>query len=281
MSDDKYDKILFDVNGDDFILKYYQNCKIRHPRNVNEYNKLEIISSEIKNKQFFEIGSDPYVYDGYNGQTKSRKSIKYMFKEYIIDIHEHGTGHNEFQYSEIFINIIKHDLPTHILFTIKHFQFHNILGFDDIYKYHPEYFMLENDKNITEILETIKKEKENIAISNETINQENKKIVEQKDELNRLILENKRINKDKQNELDKLILENQQKIDHYRNLEQEIIKVNKEKEIIKEEKRKIAICKEKMAQIKRNLDEEKFKLELEKDRINDVNVDEFINSILN
>jgi hypothetical protein len=36
-----------------------------------------------------------------------------------------------------------------------------------------------------------------------------------------------------------------------------------------------------MTQIKRNLDEEKFKLELEKDRINDVNVDEFINSILN
>ena len=31
-----------------------------------------------------------------------------------------------------------------------------------------------------------------------------------------------------------------------------------------------------MAQIKRNLDEEKFKLELEKDMINDVNVDEFI-----
>ena len=36
-----------------------------------------------------------------------------------------------------------------------------------------------------------------------------------------------------------------------------------------------------MAQIKRNLDEEKFKFELEKDRINDIDVDEFINSILN
>ena len=96
-----------------------------------------------------------------------------------------------------------------------------------IYKQHPEYFMSENDKNITEILETIKKEKEQITISNETINQENKKIVEQKDELNILILENERINKDKQNELDKLILENQQKIDHYKILNKNLLKKNK------------------------------------------------------
>ncbi len=86
--------------------------------------------------------------------------------------------------------------------------------------------------------------------------------------------------KEKQTELDKLILENQHKIDYYKNLEQQIIDVNKEKDIIKEEKRKIAIVKEKMAQQKRDFDEEKFKFELEKDRINDIDVDKFINSVL-
>jgi len=146
----------------------------------------------------------------------------------------------------------------------------------DIIKDFKENYKKKYDKELTEEQLEEQKEKLNkLILKNEKINKY------KQNSLDRLILENERINKDKQNELDKLILENQQKINHYKNLEQEIIKVNKEKEIIKEEKRKIAICKEKMAQIKRNLDEEKFKLELEKDKINDINVDEFINSILN
>ena len=35
-----------------------------------------------------------------------------------------------------------------------------------------------------------------------------------------------------------------------------------------------------MAQQKKEFDEEKFKFELEKDRINDIDVDKFINSVL-
>ena len=51
---------------------------------------------------------------------------------------------------------------------------------------------------------------------------------------------------------------------------------HKEKELIKEEKIKIAIVKEKLAQQKRDLDDDKFKFELEKDRINDFDIDKFI-----
>ena len=80
----------------------------------------------------------------------------------------------------------------------------------------------------------------------------------------------------KKDELDKLILENQQKINHYASLEQQIMDVQKEKELIKEENIKIAIVKEKLAQQKRDLDDDKFKFELEKDRINDFDIDKFI-----
>lgn len=281
MSDDKYDKILFD-HTDLVILDYYEECKriCTQPyiRGFNNYQSLKIIESDIKNKLFFNIVLPNSVNNDGGPQFKY---TMYIFKNYFVNfqIFPFCKGHSLINIVGN-ISITKHNFPIHILFAIKYLNFYppenknntNNIPITRIYEQHPEYFMSENDKNITEILETIKKDKEQITISNETINQENKKIVEQKDELNRLILEN---------ELDQLILENQQKIDHYKNLEQQIIEVNKEKEIIKEEKRKIAIVKEKMAQIKRNLDEEKFKLELEKDRINDVNVDEFINSILN
>jgi len=85
-------------------------------------------------------------------------------------------------------------------------------------------------------------------------------------ELDKLILENQKSTKHKLVELDKLILENQQKIDYYKSLKQQIIDVNKEKELIKEEKRKIA--------------KQKRKFELEQYRINDIDVDKFINSML-
>ena len=314
MSDDKYDKILFD-GGDLSIFNFYmeydnteehrqiQMDKQGADSNRAFHNLLKKIDLEIKNKLFFTI--IVYLFEGINLEghksfNETTKKILYMFREYIIEFMECTRNYYPYGYDDkqkfgnVSIHISrKHNMTVSMLFTIKHFQYSDLLKssnsyskpentyISDIYEQHPEYFMSENDKNITEILETIKKEKEQITISNETINQENKKIVEQKDELNKLILVNERINKNKQNELDKLILENQQKIDHYKSLEQELIKVNKEKELIKEEKRKIAICKEKMAQIKRNLDEKKFKFELEKDRINDVNVNEFINSILN
>ena len=102
-------------------------------------------------------------------------------------------------------------------------------------------------------------------------------------ERNKFLLEKDQtgiIMKEKQIELDKIILENQQKINYYKSLEQQIIDVNKEKELVKEEKRKIAIVKQKMAQQKKDFDEEKFKFELEKDRINDIDVDKFINSVI-
>ena len=290
MFDDKYDKILFD-HTDLVILDYYEECKLRctqsYIRGYDNYQQLKIIESDITNKLFFNI---VIPNNNVNNGSPQYKSIMYIFKNYFVNFPIFPFCKGQSLIDKVgTIIMTKHDFRMDILFTIKYLNFYlpdnknnpNNIPITRIYKNHPEYFMSENDKNITEILETINKDKEQITISKETINQENKKIVEKKEELDKLIIENDKITKNKQNELDKLILENQQKIDYYKNLEQQIIEVNKEKEIIKEEKRKIAIVKEKMAQIKRNLDEEKFKLELEKDRINDINVDDFINSNLN
>ena len=267
MSDDEYDKILFDgdpispYNQD--LLKYYENYKLYYT-NLEEYNKLEIISSEIKNKLYFKLGI--YVHDQYN----VRKA--FIFKKYIVDIFQ-NPGPNENNFGTVKINVIKHNIPTHILCAIKYFQYdeiyYDIAEFFDIYNTHPEYFMSNIDKNISELLETIQKDKVMIIKEKELIKF-------RQNELDKLILENKILIELKQNELDKLILENQQKINHYASLEQEIINVQKEKELIKEEKRKIAIVKEKLAQQKRELDDNKFKFELEKDRINDFDIDKFI-----
>ena len=145
MTNVEYDKLLFD--GDDlFILKYYENCKKWDPNNFNEYNKLKIIDAEIKNKIFFSVGSTPII-SQCNGQILSR-SISYMFKEYIVDIHQDCYGHNEFNFGSVTIKLIKHTIPYHILFAIKYFpynkQYSNIIN---MYNTHPEYFMSEIEKN--------------------------------------------------------------------------------------------------------------------------------------
>ena len=82
-------------------------------------------------------------------------------------------------------------------------------------------------------------------------------------------------------ELTKLILENQQKITHYKSLESQILSIDKDKQIILEEKQKLTIVKAKMAKNKREFDDEKLKFEIEKDRINDIDIDKFLNSELN
>ncbi len=102
-----------------------------------------------------------------------------------------------------------------------------------------------------------------------------------KDQLTQeLITDNEELIKQKE-ELDKLILYNQQQIEHYKSLEDKIISIEKDKEIILEEKRKIAICKEIMAKNKLEFDNEKLQFEIHKDRINDFDIDKFINSKLN
>jgi len=262
MSDEnEYDKILFD-GGNQFILEYYEKCKKYDPSNFNEYNKLDIISYEIKNNLFFEVESTPIRYVGFNGQYRSR-TISYMFKKYKVIINQEQAGPNELQLGCIKINICKHNIPTHILFSIRFYS--NI----NIYNNHPEYFMSNIEKNISEQLETIQKDKVMIIKEKESIKLK-------QNELDKLILENKDSIKLKQNELDELILENQRKINHYASLEQQIIEIQKEKELIKEEKRKISIAKDKLSQRKRDLDDDKFKFELEKDRINDFDIDKFI-----
>jgi hypothetical protein len=263
MSDDEYDKILFDGNPisghNQNLLKYYENYKLFNS-NLEEYNKLEIISSEIQNKLYFELGI--YQFDA--GCSNSTKT--FIFKEYIVIMDQNGAGSFDNQFGNVRINVIKHNIPTHILCAIKYFQYdkiyHSIAQSFDIYNTHPEYFMSNIEKNISEKLETIQNDKELIKVKN--------------DELDKLISDNKKIIKEKQNELDKLILENQQKIDYYASLEQQIIDIQKEKEFIKEDKRKISIAKDKLSQQKRELDDNKFKFELEKDRINDFDIDKFI-----
>jgi hypothetical protein len=245
---ESYDNILFD-GGDLFILKYYENCKKYHSNNFNEYNKLEILDTEIKNKQFFTIISTIPIYN--NSTQISRSSISYMFNSYIVDIFIEKSSYcsGELQFGQIQINIIKHNIPKQLLFAIKYFQYDNhnktFINKIDIYNTHPEYFMSNIEKNISHSLQGIQKEKEEIMIDNQNINNEKKLIESKNKELDKLMVENKTLIKEKQTELDKLILENHQKIDYYKSLEQQIIDVNKEKDIIKEEKERLQLLKKK------------------------------------
>jgi hypothetical protein len=119
------------------------------------------------------------------------------------------------------------------------------------------------EKDITNEKELIIKQKETIMIDEQLITLQKEELSKQKEEL------------------DKLILYNQQQIEHYKSLEEKIISIEKDKEIILEEKRKIAICKEIMAKNKLEFDNEKLQFEIHKDRINDFDIDKFINSELN
>ena len=192
-----------------------------------------------------------------------RYITNYVFKNFWI-VMTTLSGHTNSNF-----NI--HNLPNNILFSIKKImEYHPVkdsFNFITFYDKNTNYFKSNSDihyekRELQYKKEMIEQEQEKKMIKKEMFEQEQKGI----------------LIKEKQTELDKLILENQTKIDYYKDFEQQIIDVNKEKELIKEEKRKIAIVKEKMAQQKRAFDEEKFKFELEKDRINDI--DKFINLVL-
>ena len=104
--------------------------------------------------------------------------------------------------------------------------------------------------------------------------------IKQQDEFEQLIIEQKQLIIEQKEELNKLILENHEKINYYKSLESQIISISKDKNFIIEEKRKLAIVKEIMAKNKREFDNEKLKFLIEKDSINDFDIDKFINSIV-
>jgi hypothetical protein len=282
MSDDEYDNILFDrTNGIEIIelIRDRPNCNFKGP---------------IDKFFIFAVHRDTPDYDSLAGRYQ-RNNTYVVFKKFIIVIvpnEPDGIAQTE-NYSTIM-----HNLPNNILFVLKTIKYDSIndngLNINQLitfYDTNTNYFKSNSDIYYDKLKqEMINYEKEQKGIL----------IKEKQTELDKLILDNqqkidyynnleqqiidvnkeKEIIKENQTKLDKLILDNQQKIDYYKSLEQQIIDVNKEKEIIKEEKRKIIIVKEKMAQQKRNFDEEKCKFELEKDRINEIDVDNFINSVL-
>jgi len=257
MSDDEYDNILFNKTDGIKIIEQFKGSKkltdFEGP--IDKY--FIIIINRIHMHRLIELNSD----------------IIYVFKKIFIII----PGNNN---NKKINRIDTHNLPNNILFSLKTIHFNNInthgLNFDNLitfYDKNTNYFKSKNDIHYEKLELKYKEEKE-------MIERGKNKLLLEKDQFEKYQAGIIMKEKEKQTELDKLILENQQKINYYKSLEQQIIDVNKEKEIIKEEKRKIAIVKEKMAQQKREFDEEKFKFELEKDRINDIDVDKFINSVL-
>jgi hypothetical protein len=265
MSSDEYDNILF--NQTDGIKIFEQN---------KGSNKLSDFEGPIDKYFIFTVHRDTLQEGQLNGgfgtghNRSSRHDTFYVFKKFLISkVPSSYCG----QHDRYNIGIHKHNLPNNILFSLKTINFNdinnnglNINKLITFYDKNTNYFKSNSDIHYEKLELKYKQEKE-------MIEQGKNKLLLEKEDKSILI-------KEKQTELDKLILENQQKIDYYKSLEQQIIDVNKEKDIIKEEKRKIAIVKEKMAQQKRDFDEEKFKFELEKDRINDIDVDKFINSVL-
>lgn len=128
MSDDKYDKILFD-HTDLFILDYYKDCEKPgyrpDPCFYNHYQQLKIIESDIKNKLFFSINF-PYrevdvygkVYiSSHQGISFSQRTIIYVFKNYIVYILNHAFCKGQSLWDKVrAITIIKHNLPIYIYY---------------------------------------------------------------------------------------------------------------------------------------------------------------------
>ena len=282
----EYDDILFngEANGyngasSGFLDCLYKNCKWwnQSPTGLIEYNKLKIIDVDITNKKYFLIGSTLPTSFG-NADAVHNCYVSYMFKNYIVDIHRYGYQgsyvHGDYRFGNIKINIIKHNIPNNILFAIKHFQYQqNFTSIIDIYNTHPEYLTTHIEKIISNEFQKISTDKE--------------LIIKQKEELYKLLIEHeqkllidKQLIIEQKEELDKLLLENHEKINYYKSLESQIISISNDKNIILEEKRKLAIVKEKMAKNKREFDNEKLKFLIEKDSINDFDIDKFINSIV-
>ena len=306
----EYDDILFkgEASGYNGASTGFLDCLYKNltqwaqsPTGYIEYNKLKIIDVDITNKKYFLIGSTiPTSQCNFQFQTSS---VSYMFKNYIVDIHRDSYQgsyvHGDYRFGDIKINIIKHNIPNNILFAIKHFQYQqNFTSIIDIYNTHPEYLTTHIEKNISNEFQKIsiekqliieqKKELDKLLIEHEQLMLNEKQlIIEQKEELDKLLIEHeqlmlneKQLIIEQKKELDKLILENHEKINYYKSLESQIISISNDKNFITEEKRKLAIVKEKMAKNKREFDNEKLKFLIEKDSINDFDIDKFINSVM-
>jgi hypothetical protein len=280
----EYDDILF--NNDDKNRRLINFCNNTQWHNPSEAKKdrdklIKLLGEDIYNNKYFSAGT----MKGYHKNNMCPIFMSYIFKNYIVDLHSlYENDYYNYECIKIIIN--KHNIPNNILFAIKHFQYHNCFPNDfsfieknynifdvinrfDIYNKHPEYFTTQIDKNISNELQIIKSEKNKILTDKELLIKHEQKIISE----NQIIIKQKE-------ELDKLILENHQKINYYKNLEDQIISINKDKAIIQEEKRKLAIVKEKMAKNKKEFDDEKLKFLIEKDRINEIDIDKFINSVL-
>ena len=265
MSDDEYDNILFNKTDGIKIIEQFKGSK-----------KLTDFEGPIDKYFIINVLHNITLRNSYD-HVQTIDDTHYIFKKFLILFSPAKIGRPKI------INIIMHNLPNNILFFLKTIYLNNtnnisVCGLEinqliNFYDKNTNYFKSKNDIHYKKLELKYKEEKE-------MIERGKNKLLLEKDQFEKYQAGIIMKEKEKQTELDKLILENQQKIDYYKSLEQQIIDVNKEKEIIKEEKRKIAIVKEKMAQQKREFDEEKFKFELEKDRINDIDVDKFINSVL-
>ena len=191
---------------------------------------INLINFEGPKDNYFIFTSKEEISESNGGGGYAIRYItNYVFKNFWIVMTTLSGQHTNTN-----SNFNIHNLPNNILFSIKKImEYHPVkdsFNFITFYDKNTNYFKSNSDihyekRELQYKKEMIEQEQEKKMIKKEMFEQEQKGI----------------LIKEKQTELDKLILENQTKIDYYKSLEQQIIDVNKEKELVKEEKRKIIL----------------------------------------
>jgi len=142
-----YEDILFDKTDGKKIIAKYKSGIITIEDNINRYFLITMTQELISS---FQIG-------GFGPQNRyTQRTLYYIFKKFII-IEYYHEQHNLYPN----ITIIKHDLPNHVLFTIKNigsnrFDIQNLIS---IYSKNPEYFKHDKEDYYEEQLKILEQEK--------------------------------------------------------------------------------------------------------------------------
>jgi hypothetical protein len=245
-----HDKILFDGQFDSGIIdKCISALNIQISQNQNLKNNY-LANIELLNQSKINKSKCFTLNPVYENPCNQRRNM-FVFKKFIIvqQINSWQNGSNDFY------EFLNHSLPTDMLFALKHFQIKNDYGsvpnLLQFYSTHPEYFKT----NCSEFESICKKE--------------HGLIQKQKEEL-KLLIE-----------------ENTNKINYYKELEQqiesiEIVKSGLKEELdkIKIEKECLSIVKQKLSIIQLDIDKERKELEEEKNKLktNNFDIDKYLNN---
>jgi hypothetical protein len=232
------EEVLFDKTSDKLNIKYaIDNYIIREERYFRgsshntemlqkHLEKMEEVK-ELLNQKCFDI-------------TLSNSS-GYIFKKYYFYFH-HGTS------SPVTYYCLSHNIPNHVLFTIKYISSHNhqplLTHLQQCYNDHPQYFQ----PNCVEF---------------ETICQrEHAEIKKQKEELEELTHQSNEI----MEEAHRIIDENVEKKEYYESLDRRLQQIVLDEEKIREEKQKMLFVKERLLEMKAEIEKERQELEKEKQK---------------